>query len=173
MSGRSHRHRVPAARPPAGALGVMYLWGRGNIGSALHEYLHRERVEIDDRDDVARKLANDHGCPAGVLNEAWAWRISGADSRTVDELTADDPAVMGWTQNQREGCEPSVALRNTLNAVTKEEIPNVSEFIEGRFAKPGHAHDRNDPERWLAKDDRVVYYDTERQEWRLGEYAGT
>lgn len=172
MAGRSHRHRVPTARPPAEALGVVYIWGRGAVGSALRSYLEHENTSVDERDDVARKLAGDHGCPVGLVPDAWAWRVEGADSQKIDELTREDRSVMGWTQNQREQCAPSVALRNALGAFSNEELPGVAPSIEKRFADPAHPRSESDPSRWIARDHRVVFYDAERQEWRLGDYVG-
>lgn len=172
MTGRSHRHRVPTARPPSEAAGVVFLWGRGTIGTELHGYLKSIDAGIDHRDDVARKLAGDHGCPIDFARDAWAWRIDAADPQKIDELTRNDRAVMGWTTNNRERCAPSVALRNALNAVSKEEAPQIYGSIETRFAKAGHSHLESDPNQWIARDDRVVFFDFDRQEWRLGDYVG-
>lgn len=171
MRGRSHRHRVPTARPPPGALGVVYIWGRGAISAGLRAYLHETNASITEQDDIARALAIDHGCPIDMVPDAWAWRLDGADVQKVDGLTRSDRAIMGWTQYQRETCPPSLALRNALNAVTRDEVPSISGELEARFASPGGAHFAGDPNQWVARDNRVVFFDPEREEWRLGDYA--
>jgi hypothetical protein len=171
MAGRSHRHRVPTARPPAAALGILYVWGRGAAGGDLRSYLQHEQTSVDDRDDVARKLAGDHGCPVGEIPDAWAWRLDGADWRKIDELTRDDRAVMGWTRDQHERCAPSVALRNALNAVARDEITSIAQTIE-RFIRPGQAPGDGGADRWIARDGRIVFFDAQREEWQLGDYAG-
>lgn len=173
MRGRSHRHRVPTARPPSDALGIVYIWGRGQIGSALHAYLRQAGEEIVRHDDIARALAISHGCPIDVVPDTWAWRIDGVNLRQIDDLTQDDRAVMGWTQYQRETCAPSLALQNALNAITPDEMAKAAPELEERFAKPGHAHVAGDPNQWIARDDRVVFFDAAREEWRLGDYTGT
>lgn len=172
MRGRSHRHRVPTARPPGEALGVIYLWGRGEIASELRSYLREQQASISEHDDVARKLALDHGCPLDLVPGAWAWRVEGVSSRDIDDLTRSDASVMGWTQFQRETCPSSLALRNAINAVTKDELVDIAGTLAERFGRPGNAHAEGDPNRWIAKDNRVVFFDERTGEWRLGDYAG-
>ncbi|HET9096943.1 MAG TPA: hypothetical protein VFN37_09795 [Candidatus Baltobacteraceae bacterium] len=171
MAHRSHRHSVPTARPPAQALGVLYMWGRGEIGSALRGYLHDEHAGISEHDDVARKLAVEHGCPLDLVGDAWAWRVDRVSPHIIDLITRDDASVLGWTQFQREMCPPSLALRNALNAVTSGELANIAGVLAERFAKSG-PHTGGDPHQWIAADNRIVFFDADAQEWRLGGYAG-
>lgn len=173
MRGRSHRLRVPTARPPSDALGVVYVWGRGVIGADLRAYLHKTHASIAERDDIARALAIDHGCPIDMVPDTWAWRVDHTELRKLDALTRSDPAVMGWTQYQRETCPPSLALRNALNAMSRDEVPSVTSELEARFAAPGRAHLAGDPNQWVARDNRIVFFDPERDEWRLADYAST
>lgn len=142
---RSHRHSVPTARPPAQALGVLYVWGRGNAGPALRGYLHDERAAISEHDDVARKLALDHGCPLDLVPDAWAWRVDRVSPRIIDAITREDASVLGWTQFQRETCPPSLALRNALNAVTSDELADIAPVLAERFGKPAGPHAGGDP----------------------------
>lgn len=172
MRGRSHRHRVPTAQPPGEAMGIVYLWGRGEIGSDLRAYLHDEHASISEHDDIARKLALDHGCPLDLVRDAWAWRVERVSSRIIDMMTRDDPHVQGWTKFQRETCPPSLALRNALNSVSKDELAAISGALTERFGKPGHAYVEGDPTRWIAADGRIVHLDAQTGEWRLGDYAG-
>ncbi len=171
MRGASHRHRVPTARPPAQAAGVLYLWGRGEIGSDLRAYLHDEHAQISEHDDIARALAIAHGCPLDIVPGAWAWRVEHVSPPIIDLITREDAHVAGWTKFARETCPPSLALRNALNAMTGEEIVNASGVLAERFGKPG-PHAGGERAEWIARDNRIVYYDEQAGEWSLGDYAG-
>ncbi|MGZ3497778.1 MAG: hypothetical protein ACXVAC_15920 [Vulcanimicrobiaceae bacterium] len=170
---RSHKVDVPTARPPAAARKILYMWGRGKIGSEVRAYLKHANAVIEDDDAIARKLAIAHGCPISVVSDVWALRIEGAAAGELDALTREDSAVMGWTENRRETCAPSVALRNALNAITKTEYDEVGNELGRRFAILEHRHGEDALDRWIARDNRVVFFDAERSEWRLGDYAGT
>ncbi len=170
---RSHKVDVPTARSPAAARKILYMWGRGEMGSALRAYLKHVNAVIEDDDAIARKLANAHGCPMSVVGDVWARRIEGADTGELDALTREDRAVMGWTENRRETCAPSVALRNAFNAITKAEYDAVGDELGRRFGTPAVERDERAPEQWIAHDQRIVCFDPERSEWRLGDYAGT
>ncbi len=168
---RSHRHRVPTARPPADALGVVFVWGRGEPSVALHAALHAEDARADERDDIARALALDHGCPIGLVRDAWAWRIERADTHEIDDVSRDDPAVMGWTAFAREVIPASVALRNCLNALTDDEIAAHEAEIAARFARAVNPFEGGDRRRWVARDDRVVRYDDGAGAWLFDAYV--
>ncbi|MGZ3504886.1 MAG: hypothetical protein ACXWNK_17375 [Vulcanimicrobiaceae bacterium] len=170
---RSHKVDVPTARPPAAARKILYMWGRGKMGAELRSYLKHTKAIIEDDDAIARKLASAHGCPIGDISDVWALRIEGADPSELDALTREDPAVMGWTENRRESCAPSVALRNALNAITKTEYDEIGNKLGLRFAVTEHRCGEGAPDRWIARDNRIVFFDIERSEWRLGDYTGT
>ena len=167
---RSHRHRVPTARPPAAALGVIYLWGRGRVGGAVRAAIAHEGTRIDERDDVARELARDHGCPIEIVRDAWAWRLDGAEPHEIDDATRDDPAVMGWTAFSRGVIPASVALRSCLNALSRDEITTAEREIATRYARTPDPFDAGDRTRWVARDDRVVRYDAIAGQWLLDAY---
>ena len=170
MAQKTHRHRVPTARPPAQALGVIYLWGRGRIGSDLRTYLHDEHANVVEHDDVARELAIAHGAPLDLVGDAWAWRVEGANARIIDLITRDDAGVHGWTQFARETCAPSVALRNALNALAPDERERAADTLARRFGKGGPGPG-GDGGRWIAADNRSVYYDAQSGHWKLGDYV--
>lgn len=170
MTQKTHRHRVPTARPPAQALGVIYLWGRGRVGSNLRTYLHDEHANVAEHDDVAGELAIAHGCPLDLVGDAWAWRIEGANARIVDLITRDDGSVHGWTQFSRETPPPSVALRNALEALTAAERQRAAGILARRFGKGGPVAGAQDA-RWVAGDNRIVYYDAQTGHWKLGDYV--
>lgn len=148
------------------------MWGRGEIGADLRAYLKDERAEISEHDDVARKLALEHGCPLDIVPGAWAWRIDRASARIIDLITRKDSSVSGWTQFSRETCPPSVALRNALNSMNSDEIANASSILAERFARPQGPHGGGEANQWIARDDRIVFFDQETGEWSLGDYAG-
>ncbi|MGZ3499127.1 MAG: hypothetical protein ACXWNK_14245 [Vulcanimicrobiaceae bacterium] len=169
---RSHKIDVPTARPPATARKILYMWGRGKMSSELRSYLAHAKAAIEDDDIVARKLASAHGCPIGSVTDAWALRIEGAEPRDLDALTRKDPAVIGWAENRRETCAPSVALRNALNAITKAEYDEFGRDLGGRFGILKQGHREGFPDQWIARDNRIVFFDAERSEWSLGDYVG-
>ncbi len=169
---RSHKISVPTSRPPAAARKILYLWGRGPLGRDIESYLTRTGVAVERDNEVAHELASTHGCPIDMVQDAWALRVDGADENEIDALTRDDRSVMGWTENAREACTASVALRNALNALTRDEYQVMGETLAKRFAMTGPSPGKTLPNRWTAKDNRIVYYDAERLEWRLGAYAG-
>lgn len=70
MAYRSQRHCVLSARSPIQAFDVLYLWGRGAIGCALRGYLYDEHAGISEHDEVARRLAVEHGCPLDLVCDA-------------------------------------------------------------------------------------------------------
>lgn len=121
---------------------------------------------------MARKLAADHGCPVGIVRDAWAWRLESVSPAIVDRITRHDPHVLGWTQFQRETCPPSVALRNALNALSEEEASDAAAVLAERFGKPDAARSAGGSNAWVARDNRLVVFDSQMQRWRLGEYAG-
>jgi hypothetical protein len=170
---RSHKITVPTARPPAAARKILYMWGRGEQGSALRSYLKRVDAVVEQDNEVARKLASAHGAPLGFVRETWALRVEGADAGEIDALTRDDPSVMGWTENPNETCAPSLALRNALNVLSRGEYEEVGATLVERFASPEHPHGEGLLDRWIARDKRIVYFDAEHSEWRLGDYVGT
>lgn len=148
------------------------MWGRGDVSSELSGYLHDEHAGVSDHDDVARTLATKHGCPLDLVRDAWAWRVDHVSPRIIDLITRNDASVMGWTHFQRETCPPSVALRNALNALTSEEAANAADVLAQRFGKPSGSHPGGDPDQWIAADGRIVFFDADASEWRLGDYTG-
>ena len=168
----SHKTLVPTARPPAAKRRPLYLWGRGTMGAALQSYLRHTDARVERDDLAARQLAVSHGCPLGLVGDAWAARIEGADEHEVDRLTRDDPSIMGWTNNPRESIAASVALRNLLSTLSNDEYrASAPEFIK-RFAKAHVSSEQEHSDRWIARDRRVVYRDPDDGAWQLGEYAG-
>lgn len=166
---RSHKIAVPTARPPATARRILYMWGRGPMGHALRSYLKRIEAVTEDDNEVARDLALSHGCPVGAVEQTWAMRVDGVEEHEIDALTRDDHAVMGWTDNPRETCAPSIALRNALNALSRPEYESIGATLVSRFADQSRIQGLLD--RWIARDRRIVYFDPDRNAWFLGDYV--
>lgn len=148
-----------------------YLWGRGRIGHDLGAYLRS--FQIDDRNAIARSLASRHGCPVGLVDEAWAVSVGGiADAGEFDKLTQSDPAVMGWTEDRRARCPTSVALRNALNALAPGEQDGLTFAVAAPFLPPGARDEDVCGRRELvARDGRHVVFDETHSQWRLGEFT--
>jgi hypothetical protein len=147
-----------------------YLWGRGPIGHDLGAYLRS--LEVDDRNKIARSLALRHGCPLGVVDGAWAASVTGSvEAGEFDQLTRDDPAVMGWTEDRQATCPESLALRNALNALTPSERDALTFAVAAPFLPAGtrgeEVRDRRD---LVARDGRHVVFDATHSRWRLGKF---
>ncbi|HVA26552.1 MAG TPA: hypothetical protein VNF68_00095 [Candidatus Baltobacteraceae bacterium] len=151
---------------------AIYLWGRGSVGHDLGKYLRS--AQVDERNKIAEALALEHGCSIGIVEGAWAVSIVGdVDEREFDALTRDDPAVMGWSPDRNAKCPPSVALRNALNSLNPTERDALASNVAARFLRPAGSAEKLGDKQWLARDGRLVVFDDELAQWRLGEYAAT
>jgi hypothetical protein len=164
-------HSVRGQRLSPSTRKAHYLWGRGPIGHDLGAYLRS--LEVDDRNKIARSLALRHGCPVGVIDDAWAASVTGTvDPGEFDKLTRGDPAVMGWTEDRRATCPASLALRNALNALTPSERDGLTFAVAAPFLPPGtrdgDVRDRRD---LVARDGRHVVFDAAESRWLLSEFT--
>jgi len=149
---------------------TVYIWGRGAIGRELRAYLKSAGATIDALSQDAATLALRHGCLLGLLQQSWAWRLQGVAEVKISDLTRDDPSVMGWTADRKAHCADSIALLNALSMLTAEEYDLLAEEIARRYANPKRPHADGDRDSWVARDNRVVFFDEEKQSWQLGTF---